>query len=92
MFEPAAGGTRSSLVKPRVNPTPGHREIWIRDLDGYVVVIASPDGESRQPFPGFALSGAQRGGAADSSMIAAEEKGFEPLVPLRERRFSKPLP
>ncbi len=25
-------------------------------------------------------------------MILAEEKGFEPLVPLRERRFSKPLP
>ena len=24
--------------------------------------------------------------------ISAEEKGFEPLVPLRVRRFSKPLP
>ena len=28
------------------NPAPQHREIWLRDPDGYVVVIASPDGES----------------------------------------------
>jgi catechol 2,3-dioxygenase-like lactoylglutathione lyase family enzyme len=33
--------------KPHVNPAPGHREIWIRDPDGYVVVLASPDGEAR---------------------------------------------
>ena len=25
---------------------PGHREIWVRDLDGYVVAVASPDGEA----------------------------------------------
>jgi catechol 2,3-dioxygenase-like lactoylglutathione lyase family enzyme len=25
---------------------PAHREIWLRDLDGYVVVLASPDGEA----------------------------------------------
>jgi len=35
------------LIKPFVNPAPGHREIWIRDPDGYVVVLASPDGEAR---------------------------------------------
>jgi catechol 2,3-dioxygenase-like lactoylglutathione lyase family enzyme len=35
------------LRKPHVNPAPGHREIWLRDPDGYVVVIASPDGEAR---------------------------------------------
>jgi catechol 2,3-dioxygenase-like lactoylglutathione lyase family enzyme len=29
-----------------VNPAPAHRELWIRDPDGYVVVIASPDGEA----------------------------------------------
>ena len=29
-----------------VNPGPRHREIWIRDPDGYVVVIASADGEA----------------------------------------------
>jgi len=28
------------------NPNAGHRELWIRDLDGYIVVIASPDGEA----------------------------------------------
>lgn len=25
---------------------PAHREIWLRDLDGYIVVLASPDGEA----------------------------------------------
>ena len=33
--------------KPHVNPAPGHREMWIRDPDGYLVVLASPDGEAR---------------------------------------------
>lgn len=28
------------------NPGPAHRELWIKDLDGYTVVIASPDGEA----------------------------------------------
>jgi predicted enzyme related to lactoylglutathione lyase len=28
---------------------PGHREIWMRDPDGYVVVVASPDGEAWEP-------------------------------------------
>lgn len=31
---------------PLVNPAPKHREVWLRDPDGYVVVIASPDGEA----------------------------------------------
>jgi hypothetical protein len=31
---------------PKFNPAPRHMEIWIRDLDGYVVVVCSPDGES----------------------------------------------
>jgi predicted enzyme related to lactoylglutathione lyase len=30
---------------------PGHREIWIEDLDGYTVVVASPDGEAYEPEP-----------------------------------------
>jgi catechol 2,3-dioxygenase-like lactoylglutathione lyase family enzyme len=34
------------LREPHVNPAPQHREIWIEDVDGYVVVIASPDGEA----------------------------------------------
>ncbi len=33
------------IEEPHVNPAPGHREIWLRDPDGYVVVVASPDGE-----------------------------------------------
>jgi len=34
------------LLEPHVNPRPAHREMWLRDPDGYVVVVASPDGES----------------------------------------------
>jgi len=29
-----------------VNPRPRHREMWLRDPDGYLVVICSPDGEA----------------------------------------------
>jgi len=31
---------------PEGNGGPNHREIWLRDPDGYTVVLASPDGES----------------------------------------------
>jgi catechol 2,3-dioxygenase-like lactoylglutathione lyase family enzyme len=31
--------------EPHINVAPRHREMWLRDSDGYVVVIASPDGE-----------------------------------------------
>jgi hypothetical protein len=47
-----AAVTRTSELKakviegPLINPAPQHREIWLRDPDGYVVVVASPDGES----------------------------------------------
>jgi hypothetical protein len=33
------------IEESHVNFKPQHREIWLRDSDGYVVVIASPDGE-----------------------------------------------
>lgn len=36
------------IIEPMFNPAPRHREMWLRDPDGYVVVIASPDGESNQ--------------------------------------------
>jgi catechol 2,3-dioxygenase-like lactoylglutathione lyase family enzyme len=42
----------AEVVKPtHRNPAsgdggPNHRECWLRDLDGYVVVIVSPDGEA----------------------------------------------
>jgi catechol 2,3-dioxygenase-like lactoylglutathione lyase family enzyme len=34
------------IAGPLFNPAPGHREIWLRDPDSYVVVLAGPDGES----------------------------------------------
>lgn len=34
------------IEEPHVNPGPRHREIWLRDPDGYVLVIASADGEA----------------------------------------------
>ena len=33
------------IEEPHLNPAPQHLEIWLRDPDGYVVVLASPDGE-----------------------------------------------
>jgi len=33
------------ILEPHFNPAPRHREMWFRDLNGYVVVIAGPDGE-----------------------------------------------
>jgi catechol 2,3-dioxygenase-like lactoylglutathione lyase family enzyme len=40
-----ARSLRAQVVEePHVNPNSHHREMWIRDLDGYVVVIASSDG------------------------------------------------
>ena len=43
-------------LAPHRNPPegpggPAHREIWLRDPDGYLVVLASPDGESPWPDP-----------------------------------------
>lgn len=39
------------IMEPHRNPPsgdggPNHRECWLRDPDGYVVVLASPDGEA----------------------------------------------
>lgn len=49
-FDAAVGRARSLraqfVEEPHVNPNAQHREMWIRDPDGYVVVIAGPDGES----------------------------------------------
>ena len=42
-----ARGLGAEIIQgPVVNPRPQHREIWLRDPDGYVVVVASPDEES----------------------------------------------
>ncbi len=37
------------LEGPSVNPSAGHREIWLRDPDGYVVVLASAPGDIGEP-------------------------------------------
>jgi len=41
------------VMAPHRNPPegpggPAHREIWLRDGDGYTVVLASPDGEAAE--------------------------------------------
>jgi catechol 2,3-dioxygenase-like lactoylglutathione lyase family enzyme len=47
-----AGDMRAEIVKPRHRnpPTgeggPNHWECWLRDLDGYAIVLASPDGSA----------------------------------------------
>jgi catechol 2,3-dioxygenase-like lactoylglutathione lyase family enzyme len=44
------------VLAPHRNPPEGesggpeHRQVWLRDPDGYTVVLASPDGED--PLPG----------------------------------------
>jgi hypothetical protein len=36
---------KAEIVMPRHrNPAPKHWECWLRDPDGYIVVLASPDG------------------------------------------------
>jgi hypothetical protein len=43
-----ARGLEAQIIDgPLVNPAPEHRELWLRDPDGFVVVLASPDGETR---------------------------------------------
>ena len=34
------------VLEPHYNPRPQHQEVWLRDPDGYVVVIAGRDGET----------------------------------------------
>jgi catechol 2,3-dioxygenase-like lactoylglutathione lyase family enzyme len=42
-----AGDLQAEIVLPRHrNPRPNHWEIWLRDPDGYTVVLASPDGSA----------------------------------------------
>ncbi|MBX2865187.1 MAG: VOC family protein [Leptolyngbyaceae cyanobacterium MAG.088] len=33
------------VVAAHINPGPNHWELWLRDPDGYHVVLSSPDGE-----------------------------------------------
>ncbi|CAN7448963.1 VOC family protein [Pseudoduganella sp. LjRoot289] len=41
----AAAASAKVLDGPRENANASHREIWLRDPDGYVVVIAGPYGD-----------------------------------------------
>ena len=43
--ERARGLGAEIIDGPLINPAPQHREIWLRDPDHYVVVLASRDGE-----------------------------------------------
>lgn len=36
----------ADVIEELVNPRPQHHELWMRDPDGYVVVIVSPDGSA----------------------------------------------
>jgi hypothetical protein len=44
--ERARGLGATVVLEPHVNPAPQHREMWLRDPDDYVVVLASPDRET----------------------------------------------
>jgi catechol 2,3-dioxygenase-like lactoylglutathione lyase family enzyme len=44
--ERARGLGAEIVEEPHINFAPMHREIWLRDADGYVVVVSSPDGEA----------------------------------------------
>ena len=46
-YEGATGRARAlgaTVIEEKVNPAAEHHEMWLRDLDGYVVVLAGPDG------------------------------------------------
>ena len=47
LVNPAGAGALGApvLEGPKVNPAARHREIWLRDPDGYVVVLASAYGD-----------------------------------------------
>ena len=45
VVERARGLGAEIILEPHINPAPGHREMWLRDADGYVVVVSGPDGE-----------------------------------------------
>ena len=46
VVERARGLKAEIIEEPHLNPRPQHREMWLRDPDGYFVVVASPDGDS----------------------------------------------
>jgi catechol 2,3-dioxygenase-like lactoylglutathione lyase family enzyme len=53
-FEAVVGRVRAAgaeiVTDVHDNPNAGHREIWLHDLDGYLVVIAEPYNQT-EPWP-----------------------------------------
>jgi len=51
-FDAAVSRARSLgatiVEEPHVKENAQHRQIWLRDADGYLVVLASPDGEASE--------------------------------------------
>ena len=39
----------AAVIEELLNPRPQHMELWLRDPDGYVVVLAGPDGSAAAP-------------------------------------------
>jgi catechol 2,3-dioxygenase-like lactoylglutathione lyase family enzyme len=47
MRDATAGGVDVTVLEDdHVNPTANHRELWLRDPDGYLVVVSSPYGDT----------------------------------------------
>lgn len=44
-FQRALDGSAEIVEPLRVNPNANHREFWMKDLDGYVVVVAGEYGD-----------------------------------------------
>jgi len=45
LIERVNGQVAHVLEGPKVNPNAGHRELWLRDPNGYVVVVAGAYGD-----------------------------------------------
>ena len=48
-YQAAAARARAlgaHVIEETFNPNAEHQELWLRDADGYVVVLASPDGSA----------------------------------------------
>jgi len=48
MGDPAGAVGNGVLLWFEIDPNASHRELWIRDPDGYTVVLASPDGDAKE--------------------------------------------
>jgi hypothetical protein len=42
-----ARASGAGVIEEKFNPNAHHHELWLRDPDGYIVVLASPDGSAQ---------------------------------------------